>query len=187
MLKWLILLFAFGAPVQASEIHPPDEVTRNIPGAQALASSRFSYMFWELYDATLYASLDATNELKPPFALRLAYLIDLDGRAIADRSIEEIRLQRHVDEIRLAQWHSQIREIFPNVRAGEALTGIVTSDMITRFYRNGQFIGQVTDPEFTLRFFNIWLGKKSSDRSLRARLAKRSSLGEPQCALNFCK
>lgn len=147
----------------------PSYVAAHVPQASRTGHGRMTYLMWDVYDATLYAP---AGQFQPnqPYALSLTYLRDLDGRAIADRSVEEIRAQGFSNEITLAQWHSQMRGIFPDVTAGTTLTGVATRDGHTRFYRDGKLIGEIADRQFTESFFNIWLSPKTTAPNLRKAL-----------------
>ena len=151
-------------PVSAS-----DYISAYIPGAQTVGQGRMTFFMWDVYDATLYAQDGEWREGKP-LALTLSYLRDLNGVDIARRSIEEMRGQGFSDEIRLAAWFGQMQKIFPDVTAGVSLTGVLTPEGITVFFRDGAEIGRIADPDFGRAFFNIWLSQRTSAPELRAQL-----------------
>lgn len=146
-----------------------DHIRAFIPDAQKVGQARMTYLFWDVYDATLYAPKGKWQEGKP-FALQLSYMRNLEGKKIADRSAEEIRGQGFTDEVKLATWHAQMRQIFPDVDKGVSLTGVYTEDGSTIFYRDSTEIGRVKDPDFGKAFFGIWLNKKTSAPDLRRKL-----------------
>ncbi len=146
-----------------------DPIFSAVPNAEKVGKGRLSYIFWDIYDATLYAPNGTWDEAEP-FALHLSYLRPLLGKKIADRSAEEIRGQGFADEIKLAAWHAQMRKIFPDVDEGVSLTGIHTKTGETIFYQDSTEIGRIKDPEFSKAFFSIWLGEKSSAPDLRRQL-----------------
>lgn len=159
-----ILAFLSITPAYAqSHIHS------HIPNAQKIGQGRMSVMFWNIYDAALYAPESTWQEDKP-FALQLSYLKQFKGKKIADRSIVEIRGQGFTDEVKLATWHTQMRQIFPDVNEGVRLTGIKTKTGETIFYKNDTKIGTIKDPAFSTAFFNIWLSDKTSAPNLRRKL-----------------
>lgn len=165
----IVLLMAFPANAkQVPDWQVPDWIEKIVPQAAPVGSGRMTYMIFDVYDATLYAPGGKLRTNKP-YALQLDYLRNLKGRAIADRSIEEIRKQGYKDEIKLAAWHDQMRRIFPDVTPTTSLTGVYTP-AVTIFYKNGQKIGVIPDPEFGRYFFNIWLGPATSAPELRRRL-----------------
>lgn len=150
-------------PVQASD--SPSYLT----DAQKVGEGRLTYLLWDVYDARLYAP-DGQWDENEPFALTLHYLRSLKGEAIADRSVEEMRKQGFEDEVKLAAWHSQMRNIFPDVENGTELTGLYTPGEPTRFYQNGKLMGAVQDAEFGQWFFDIWLSEQTTEPELRIQL-----------------
>ncbi len=144
-------------------------ISRDVPKAQKVGAGRLEFLFWSVYDATLYAP-GGTFSPQRPFALRLDYLIPLSGADIADRSIEEMKKQGADDEDQLAAWREQMAAIFPDVDSGVALTGVRDVMGHTYFYRNNTAIGSIKDPNFTARFFGIWLDADSSEPKLRQQL-----------------
>lgn len=143
-----------------------------IPDAEIVGEGRFSYLFWDLYDASLHAPDGNWNNNKP-YALKLRYLRNLDGHKIADRSAEEIRRQGFNDEAKLAAWHSQMKNIFPDVSKGTEIIGIHVPGEETRFYLGTSEIGLIKDPKFGKWFFGIWLSEKTSAPELRTSLLGR--------------
>jgi hypothetical protein len=146
-----------------------DVAVKWVPDAQVVGSGRLSVMLWEVYDATLYAPQGVWNAGKP-FALSLHYFRDIEGGDIADRSVVEMRKQGFSDEVILAGWHGQMRAIFPDVTRGTVLTAVYIPGKSTRFFRDGQDIGVITDSEFGKHFFNIWLAENTSEPGLRKKL-----------------
>lgn len=148
---------------------PPSYVTEEIAEAALVGHGRLKVMVWDVYDAALFAPHGAYLE-KSPFALRLSYLRRIEGRKIADTSVEEMRRQGFTDEIRLAIWHRQMRGIFPDVDKGTSLTGIRRKNGEVAFYHNGKLAGVIDDPDFASRFFAIWLAPDTAAPALRLAL-----------------
>lgn len=159
-----LLCFWFAAPASANQA-----VQQQIPNIQKVGEARLTYAFWDVYDAVLYAP-NGSWDAEKPYALSLRYLRELDGDAIADRSVEEIKKQGFTQEKSLAEWHKQMLEIFPDVKEGTNLTAIFTSNKTTLFFHDGKPIGMVKDPLFGKHFFGIWLSKKTSEPALRKSL-----------------
>ena len=111
-----------------------------------------------------------------PFALQLTYLRSLDGEKIAGRAIKEIRGQGFADEVTLATWHTQLRQLFPDVHKGDTLTGVFTQDGQTIFFSHGEKIGQINDPRFSEHFFAIWLSPKTSAPEIRLGLLGQDTM-----------
>jgi hypothetical protein len=158
----LFLLLA--SPVMANDV-----AEKYVPDAQIVGTGRLSVVFWSVYDATLYAPKGQWNA-DAPYALSIQYLLEIEGKDIADRSAEEIRKQGFSDEEMLTQWQTQMQDLFPNVKEGTELTAVLNPQKSTDFYFDGQFIGSIKDPDFGGHFFNIWLSEKTSEPALRKKL-----------------
>lgn len=160
------------APVERgmySRAIPPAPVAAAVPEAAVVGEGIYSYLFWDLYTATLYAPRGVWQDGQP-FALRLRYLTNLKGRKIAAASRDEIARQNVATEAQLTAWEQQMAAIFPDVGPGRTLTGVVSQDGHTRFYDGDREVGTIADPAFGKAFFNIWLGESTRDPALRARL-----------------
>lgn len=134
-----------------------------------IGEGKLYYFLLHIYDAKLYSD-DGAFSFDKPFALKLEYKRKLYGKKIADRSAEEIRKIGFKDEIKLAAWHSQMKEIFPDVDDGVSITGFYTPGKQTVFYKNDKEIGIIKDPEFGKWFFGIWLNEKTSEPVLLKQL-----------------
>lgn len=145
-----------------------------IPNAELVGEGRLKFLFWSVFDAALYAPGGIWSEDKP-FALSLSYLRDLKGEDIVEASIDEMRKQAMDDEATLKRWGEEMAKIFFDVDDQTTLTGIVDQDGHTLFYRNGEPAGVIRDPDFSRRFFDIWLGEKTSEPKLRAQLIGSAS------------
>lgn len=144
-------------------------IAAQVPSAAVVGTARMRYLFWDVYDAELFAPAGvwASDE---PYALSLTYLRSLKGAAIAQRSVEEMQQQGYNDQAKLAEWQQAMTELFPNVDKQSNLTGIRTATGDTVFYYNHEFLGAVQDPQFSQRFFAIWLSEKTSEPTLRQAL-----------------
>jgi hypothetical protein len=144
-------------------------VTQHVPSAQKVGEGRLSVLLWDVYDATLYAP-DKKYTPNKPFALQLSYLLELEGADIAKRSVEEMRKQGFADEAKLDAWLKSMRDIFPDIKEGNVLTGIRNSAGHALFYLDDTFVGSVKDETFTDHFFAIWLKENTSEPTLRKAL-----------------
>ena len=144
-------------------------IRSHIPTAQKVGQGRLTYLLWDVYDATLYAP-EGDWKKDEPFALELAYLREIEGKKIADRSVEEIRNQGFDNEVKLATWHTQMRKIFPDVAEGDIITGVFTENGQSVFYKDNTEVGRIKDSEFSRAFFDIWLNEKTSAPNLRRKL-----------------
>ncbi len=146
-----------------------DMVARYIENPRKIGEGILTILFWDVYRAELYAPMTGWRP-DAPFALSLKYLRDLKGADIVDRTISEMRGQGFYDDLTLNAWRGQLQDIFPNVSDGTRLTGVRDNEGNTVFFRDGNKIGEVKDPAFTRRFFDIWLGARTSEPDLRRAL-----------------
>lgn len=144
-------------------------IARYVPQAEPVGTSRLSFLFWDVYDATLYAP-QARWQRSGPYALAITYLRALDGAAIASRSMDEMVGQGLTDETRKQAWYEQMAAIFPDVEEGMVLTGVRDKAGRTLFYKHDIRIGIVDDPAFADWFFGIWLDEKTSEPDMRDEL-----------------
>ena len=139
-----------------------------IPNANLIGQGSLYYVFWHIYDASLYSN--GKFSFKKPFVLTLDYKRKLSGVKIADRSAIEIRKLGFEDEIKLAGWRSQMRDIFPDVKNGSQLSGVYNPNKPTTFFNGDVLAGTIKDPDFGKWFFGIWLSEKTSNPKLRKAL-----------------
>lgn len=142
-------------------------------GAAAIGSGTYRWFGLKLYDATLFAvrgSFNAERWDGAPLALELAYARSLDGHRIAEASVDEMKKLGIGSAAQLRAWGDAMKRVFPDVNDGMRLTGVYQPGQPTRFYRNGEAIGEIADPAFGPAFFAIWLHPKTSAPKLRASL-----------------
>lgn len=166
-----ILLFVFfmmftGVAHASSPTHIKNKY---VPDAAEVGATRLKYLFWDVYDISLHAPKGEFGFSKP-FALDIKYLLDLKGKDIAKVAKDEIKRQGISQPQLLERWHNQLKDIFPDVQKGDRITGFYGQDGYAYFYKNGQFIGSIQDPEFAVVFFKIWLGENTSQPQLRRAL-----------------
>ena len=162
----IALLFLAIAPVTTKA---EGRIQEYMNGFQPVGTGRMSVMMMDIYDATLFAA-DGKWKSDEPLALQLTYHRDIKGSKIADRSIVEMRKIGINDEIKLADWHNQMRKIFPDVSQGTTLTGVLDAKGDSIFFHDNKEIGRINDQEFGKAFFGIWLNEKTSEPQLRQKL-----------------
>lgn len=174
--SWMLAL-SLGLGTLASAQAAPDspEVRNALPEAALLGQARLRVWGFEVYDAALWVTpgFQAPQYTDHGFALTLQYLRELDGDAIARRSIDEMRRVGHFDEAQAARWLTQLRTLIPNVRKGDRITGIHLPGGEVSFLLNGRPTGALRDTLFARLFFGIWLSPQTSEPRLRDQLLAR--------------
>lgn len=164
------MLAALGLPAVASAV--PPEVAQALPEASLHGQARLRFLGLHVYDARLWSTQPLTpgGWAQRPFALELAYARSLQGRKIAERSIDEMRRQQPIADADAQRWLAAMTELFPDVGAGDRLTGVHLPAEGARFFFNGRPRGELRDPTFARLFFGIWLAPETSEPTLRAQL-----------------
>ncbi|WP_291929563.1 chalcone isomerase family protein [Limnohabitans sp.] len=165
------------AQAQASSVSSPNagysrpEVAA-LSGVVPTAPVRLRVWGFEVYDARLWTPVGFRHSqyAQYSFALELQYLRRLEGAAIASRSIDEMRRVGSFTDAQAQSWLAAMRELFPNVSAGERITGVNLPGVGAEFWVNGQRVGAVNDLAFARLFFGIWLDERSSEPKMRAQL-----------------
>lgn len=163
--------------IAATSIPAPAEVAVALPMARLQGSGTLRYFGLAIYEARLWAAPDFAPGRYDAhtFALELRYARKLDGAAIAERSITEMRRVGTIDPTQARTWLEQLTQAFPDVKPGDRLTGVRGPGGVTRFYSNGQPTSSIADPEFGRLFFGIWLSGNTSEPALRRELIGQNS------------
>lgn len=167
---WAMPLAALAQAQVAAAL--PSEVGTALAGAQAAGTGRLRYFGFGIYDATLWVfpGFRADSYAQHAHALDIAYLRVLTGRDIAERSLTEMQRLGPMAPEQTQGWLTAMTAMFPDVKAGDRLIGLHTPGVGARFWFNGQPRGAVPDPEFSRRFFGIWLANATSESTLRSQL-----------------
>jgi len=167
------LLAAIGAHAQTSAV--PPEVAAEVAGARLLGKGLLRFMGLRIYEARLFAAAAGDDWAAAPLALDLQYARSLDGAKIAERSLTEMRRLADIDNAKSTRWVTAMKQVFPDVKEGDRITGVHVPGMGARFFINGQMKGDIRDAEFARLFFGIWLSPKTSEPALRDALLGKAS------------
>jgi hypothetical protein len=142
--------------------------------AEPVLSGRAKLGIWgfDIYNASLWITpfFKAADFANHAFAIELSYLRAFKREAIASRSMAEMARQANWNASPRAGWEQQMRDVFPDVRAGDRITGVNVPGVGARFLINGKTGGEIRDPEFARFFFGIWLSRESSEPKMRLEL-----------------
>lgn len=150
----------------------PAELRKELPKALLVGQGTLRFFGLLVYDARLWAPqrLDPERYAEQPFALELTYARRLEGEAIAERSIAEMRRIGPFDDAQARQWLIMMKQAFPDVSANERLLGLNDGKGGVRFFHNGRLTAQLDDERYARLFFGIWLAPQTSAPALRAAL-----------------
>ena len=156
----------------AHATNAPAEVQAELPQASLSGQATMTVWGFQVYQAALWVAPDFvdTRYAQSSFALELTYLRDFKGADIAKRSIAEMRRQTTLSADLQARWEASMQAIFPDVQAGDRITGLHHPGRGAKFWRNGQLLGEIGDGQFAKLFFGIWLSPQTSEPALRRAL-----------------
>jgi hypothetical protein len=155
-----------------ARVAPPPEVAAELPGARAHGAGQMRFFGLRVYDVRLWAGEPPSATTWPalPLALEIEYARELPGAAIAERSLKEMQRQADIAAATGARWLADMSRIFPDVRAGDRITGVHRPGAGARFFLNGSLRGELPDADFARLFFGIWLSPRTSEPALREAL-----------------
>lgn len=173
----LVLGSAAIAPWPASALTPPPEVLAEMPGARLRGQGQLRFFGLHVYDIRLWATsaLRDDNADRASAALEIEYARHLKGPLIAERSLAEMRRVGDVGADDGERWLAAMKQLFPDVQAGDRITGVHRPGDGARFHHNGRLIGELRDAAFARLFFGIWLSVRTSEPQLRAALLGATS------------
>lgn len=135
-----------------------------------VGQGQMSWLWFKLYDATLYSQSGRYEPGHYPQALTLTYARAIEQEDLLSATAAEWqRLGLGSDTDRL-RWLDQLAALWPDVGAGDSLTFYVDEAGFGHFWWHDQPLGSLADPQFSAAFLAIWLADNSRDPALTRRL-----------------
>lgn len=148
-----------------------------LPGARVVGQGLLRYWGIPIYHARLLAAPNWQLAYlgRAPLVLELTYQRAFSGADIARRSLQEMQRAGAITAEEEAAWMAAMLAIFPDVRAGDRISGFWQPEFGARFWwigANGQrrWLGEIADARFAQLFFAIWLAPTTSEPGLRQAL-----------------
>lgn len=151
-----------------------------LPGSRQQGEATLRFLGMRIYHARLWTRPDfqAGPWAQQPLVLELEYLRNLKGKAIAERSLQEMRRGGSFSEAQAQRWLADMQGLFPDVKAGDRLAGQYLPGQAAGFWLNGRLVGQVPDADFARLFFGIWLAPTTSEPEMRQALLGAGDTGQ---------
>ncbi|MCE0557712.1 chalcone isomerase family protein [Motilimonas sp. E26] len=140
-----------------------------VQGLQKVGSGQMEWLFFSLYDASLYSETGTYQSNRFPMALQIKYHKQIDKKHLIEATQEQWQ-HLGIDEKAQKSWLLELDNIWPDVNGGDVLTFVVQADASNMFYFNNKPIGKVQDGEFSTAFLAIWLSENTSRPELRQQL-----------------
>ena len=174
----MLLLLSLAPAMAGAQPLVPPEVAAELPGARQHGVGRMRFLGMRIYDARLWSASRLSRDdgwMQTALALEIEYARSLGGRAIAERSVEEMRRQAALSEEQASRWLAAMIGIFPDVNQGDRITAVHRPGEGLRFFVNQAARGEVRDPLFARLFLGIWLSSRTSEPALRDALLPAGS------------
>lgn len=173
-LPWTLMAptTAPSAPAPAAVPTVPDELRELLPDARLQGSGVLRFFGLRVYEARLWTApaFVPDDYASHRLGLVLSYDRRLEGAAIAERSIAEMRRVGSFSEAQAQQWLTLMKQAFPDVKPGDRLLGWHDGQGLVRFFHNGRQTVETRDALYARLFFGIWLAPQSSAPALRQSL-----------------
>lgn len=143
-----------------------NELTQHL---QMVGQGEMSWLFIDLYEASLYSENGLYEQQQYPQALKITYQKDVDKSHLLNATQKEWE-KLSVDNKQYSYWIAALQEIWPDIKKGDDLLFMVESDGRGFFYHNEQLLGGINSHQFSQAFLDIWLSKNTSEPSLRQQL-----------------
>jgi len=153
----------------AAQAAQPSELQPYFKGDAPYSSAVLSILWMDVYQISLWTDDDMWQP-DSRYALSITYRMSFSADELVDRTCDE--MQRHAagGESRCLSLRDVLLQAMPDVTPGDRISAVHLNDGTTRFYKNGVSTGEITDRQFSDGFFAIWLGKNTSEPSLRKEL-----------------
>jgi hypothetical protein len=150
----------------------PPELGSALSPARLRGSGELRFFGLRVYEARLWTTrdFDADHYARHPLALELIYDRRLEGLAIAERSVAEMRRIGSFDDGQAKRWLELMKRAFPDVVPTDRLLGLHDGQGEVSFFHNGQLSARTVDAEYARLFFGIWLARQTSSPALREAL-----------------
>jgi hypothetical protein len=173
MRKTIFGILALLCTVPVAAVNVPAELPPAVCSAmetcRMVGKGRLRWWGFHVYDVALW-SRDGRWRADAPYVLDIIYARNITTAQLAGTSIDEMRRLGVNDESKLARWDAAMRRTFPDVQSGSRLIGVYRPQRGVHFYSATASLGNIEDPEFARRFFDIWLDPRTQKPELRAAL-----------------
>lgn len=131
-----------------------------------------TWLGFSVYEASLWTRNGKFEDFNSsiPVALAITYQRNIDSADLANRTVEEWERLGIFDDTQRREWGEKLKNIWPDVKPGDNITTLITSENVTRFYHNNRVIAVLDDPAFGTALLSIWLDPDTSEPDLRDKL-----------------
>lgn len=135
-----------------------------------VGQGEMNWLWFKLYDATLYSASGHYQPGHYPQALTLTYARSIERKDLLSATAAEWQRLGLGTDVERQRWLGQLAGLWPDVQAGDQLTFYVDKGGAGHFWWQEKPLGTLADPQFSAAFLAIWLADNSRDPALTRRL-----------------
>jgi hypothetical protein len=165
------LLLCLAPPAFAYD--PLAFVPEQVPAARLCGEATLRLYGKPVYAAKLFID---PGTFSPQDLTRESFALDFDyvEAVKASRLVRDFRSQMQdqgsASSAQIRRWGTQLGHFIPNIAAQQHLTAVFLPKRGTRFYLNGDELGEITGDDFARAFFGVWLDDTTTMPGMRQQL-----------------
>ncbi len=169
-MKYLVITLAIWGTAASAALSTPPEVQANLDNASLTGAASASILTKTIYDAQLWSEDGKPFTMKEDFALALTYKASFKASVLAWATVFEIARIEDTKKKKFEDLEGKLAACFTDVKRGDRFTAMPSSANNVTFFLNGEKKCDLSYPKLTERFFGIWLGPKTRDPKVSAKL-----------------
>lgn len=178
MINYIYIVFIlvssviFVASANNENILPIEELPKDFSDLnfKVVGSAKFSVLFWDIYNSTLYTKSGKYLHKSSPKSLlfEIEYLKDITTNDLVERTVQQWKYL-DISESEYSKFIPILKVIWPDISSGDKLAMLLQNNQSV-FYFNDMKVGHIEEKEFSKLFLDIWLSPKTSQTKLRSQL-----------------
>ncbi|MDX2319835.1 MAG: chalcone isomerase family protein [Moritella sp.] len=161
-----LILLAVSLIFTATSVYASNDPTQQF---KKIGQGEMSWLFFDLYHASLYSESGDYRSQGYPQALKIIYKRDIYSDDLVDVTEKEW-LKLGLTPETYQEWLPVLLTMWPDIKDGDELVFLVQADGRGYFYHNNLVLGGIDSHEFSSAFLAIWLSENTSEPGLRRQL-----------------
>ncbi|HBC56721.1 MAG TPA: hypothetical protein DCZ03_06100 [Gammaproteobacteria bacterium] len=135
---------------------------------QQIGSGTLKYIGFRLYTASYYEN--GSDSDPQGRALRIQYHRTIKQEQLLTATEKIWQRMGELPDAQIEDYIARLGSIWPTVEENDELIFLVDSQGVGAFYFNGEYLGEIEDPQLSEAFLGIWLSPKTPNTKLRSAL-----------------
>jgi hypothetical protein len=150
-------------------IHSSVTRAQDISSLRLVGQGAMSWMFMDIYHASLYSTDGTYQRSAYPQALKINYKKNISKARLIQATKDQWK-KLSVTNQRYQPWINDLNRLWPDIKKGDNLTFFIEESGNGYFHHNGKLIGGVDSDDFAAAFLSIWLSENTTQPKLRKQL-----------------